>query len=946
MKRLLLFIFLCASALEASCPDTMVYTALATLSSTANANLYTSTSLASPTSGTRLYAMVVNSKASAPNTPTFSGYGLTWTRIATTNFNTIATPTQRITVFTAVAISPTATLPAASFSASQTGCMIRVVQVTHAVYPVQVVIANKDTTANPSITMAALGAGGTNSVLTFWGNNANPFGGTPKAGWTEDFDSGYATPTTGGYLMYRLNTTDNVPSATVSSSSWGGVAIEIPAEPCPGTAGVFTILSTGWEATLTLDGTTTNGTYNFGLGNNNATSTGNESVVIKLTSMGYDASGNAVTNNRTVYGVQQVRMAYPNQAFADESQLSTITTIKMALSDFIYASDSNITATVQAKVYSGAPLSFTNIAVVNNSAQPYPICIGHMVLEQRRPVNASTTVEAFVVQKYGTRGKPVACVKFQAKGGTSGHTESATVTSMTRSSRDGLPVYAAALNLTTGAGFTRGEEVTIDFTAFPWVGDSGAVLNTTTNIQRIYELTPLTWTIMDKMISVVDPSTGNDSTGIASLSQSSADAAPVATISGALTKIAATNNLLYSLNRTDGGDVQCKAGNYRVGKYASQASTSGYFTIEPHSSTTQSGVVFTNFVTSQSQYNYQRYYNVTFQRAANGFIVFAANPNVLIMEKVAFNDAFTGWYSGDTGTDIEFLDCTTANTYFSKGGNDGHSRLNRNNTYTSPSGGQFVVGNPSCFFGGTGRGGGADIWNQISGSDQTNIVIAYVNWKYLTNTQFILQAFPAKIVNTALINNVVERQSADATTITEISDADHQNLVVWNNTFAGQRWNHENDWATPHNYNVTNWTVFGNSLNARGDHRADIRATDGTIIGYWPVGYSVGWDYNWNEAISYNGDEDFWGTFCNTPEYPATGFTGTFPAGYVADFSHGGTDAGGGNYRMTSTAAAQALTDHDYKMPFDIEGQYRGGFDPPGAYASAAPRKGAGFFAP
>jgi hypothetical protein len=33
-------------------------------------------------------------------------------------------------------------------------------------------------------------------------------------------------------------------------------------------------------------------------------------------------------------------------------------------------------------------------------------------------------------------------------------------------------------------------------------------------------------------------------------------------------------------------------------------------------------------------------------------------------------------------------------------------------------------------------------------------------------------------------------------------------------------------------------------------------------------------------------------------------------------------------------------------LPYDIEGNARGLLDPPGAYASASPRKGAGFFAP
>lgn len=129
-----------------------------------------------------------------------------------------------------------------------------------------------------------------------------------------------------------------------------------------------------------------------------------------------------------------------------------------------------------------------------------------------------------------------------------------------------------------------------------------------------------------------------------------------------------------------------------------------------------------------------------------------------------------------------------------------------------------------------------------------------------------------------------------------------------------------------------------------GDHRSDIRATSPALIGYWSVGYGVGWSGNWDEGSAYTGDNDFWGVDSDTPAYPLTGLAAARYSGFVNDGSNTGSNLGAGNYKLKSDAAASTLSPQNYLMPLDIEKAWRGGFDPPGAYASASPRKGAGFF--
>jgi hypothetical protein len=696
----------------------------------------------------------------------------------------------------------------------------------------------------------------------------------------------------------------------------------------------------GWTAEIDIENLATGGTYDFGLGTDNDPTSAK--IVFTVTSPGYTSAGATTTLSRTVYGTSFVRFAYPTSTAAtstpDEVSAAGTLTVKVALSEFIYSGDSSITVNIASGFYTktGTPNnSASAYSVTNNSTLAYPKAIGHFAVEQRRPVNGTQTVEVFAVQKFGMNNKPLAAVTVTATGASSSHTESGTATAMTLSSRgDSIPVYAVNLDLSTSAGFTRGELVNINFTAYPWVGNASSTLDATTDAgSQIYQLGPLTWTIMDKMIAVVDSGGGDDGTCAASLTQGTADASPCQTISGALTKIAAQNNSSYSLNRADGGEVQLKAGTYSTGKYSTQAVTNGYFTITPHSSTNRAGVVFDSYSTSQFQYAYERYYNVTFTRAANGYIVFAANPNVLILEGVNFTDAYGAWYSGDTNTDLEILDSTTTNPNFTVGGNDGHSRLNRHNTYTiSGSGGK--TGNPSILIGTSGSGGDADTWRD-QGSGSNNIVIAYNKWLSKSDGQLVFGGSNSPITNMAIVNNLIERITSSSDALSEISDGDHKNLVLWYNSFAGQRFNHENDIVAAYtNRSLTNWSGKYNIFDARGDHRADLLDATTGMTGSWSIGYSVGWLGNHNETYSYNGDTDFWGLYSNTPT-SGSGFSGDYPAGYTSNNSYAGSNAGNGDYHLTDSAAAlNKVLSGTAAMPYDLEGnaRYNNGSGAAGAY--------------
>lgn len=176
----------------------------------------------------RLYLIfVTTTKATTPETPTMSGTGQTWTQI-----NTTATSVQRITAFRFYCTSNNTNDATVFVGPNQTSYVLNRYEVTGMINTgtngsdaIVQSVTNSATGANPSITLAAISSSG-NAVIAAFSNNVNPFGGTPESGWTGGVNNGTSLPS-GGYSMFRTNTTDNTPTVTAASSDWLGIAVEI-----------------------------------------------------------------------------------------------------------------------------------------------------------------------------------------------------------------------------------------------------------------------------------------------------------------------------------------------------------------------------------------------------------------------------------------------------------------------------------------------------------------------------------------------------------------------------------------------------------------------------------------------------------------------------------------------------------------------------------------------
>lgn len=175
-----------------------------------------------------------SNSGSDPATVSLSGTGQTWTETGPEGGVLSGSNDRRIQAFYYYATTTTTSDVTVTYTGTQDGGWIALYEImgalttgTNGVDAIIQVGTNSDAaTQHPSVSLAALAARA--SVICGFVNDVNPVGGTAEAGWTESIDNGYATPDTGGYILYRTGTTDNTPSLTAGTfSNWAGLAIEL-----------------------------------------------------------------------------------------------------------------------------------------------------------------------------------------------------------------------------------------------------------------------------------------------------------------------------------------------------------------------------------------------------------------------------------------------------------------------------------------------------------------------------------------------------------------------------------------------------------------------------------------------------------------------------------------------------------------------------------------------
>ncbi len=599
------------------------------------------------------------------------------------------------------------------------------------------------------------------------------------------------------------------------------------------------ILASGWEMEVVVDGLSTGGTYNYGLGANNDPATGTPTVVLTVVSMSYDDVGVPSLLTRNVYGVVTERKVYPNANVANESGSNPVT-IRVVLSDYVYDSDDSSggtggnsgvapTISIAANWYTqgGTPNNAYSGAVTNNSALPYPRVVGNWSEPGFSKLGNTQTLRCCVFHSSGQIGRPVRCVKF-ISADTHGNTASVFTTNpaVDASYGDAVPVdeYMGTLDV---SGFTQNDIVTSNLIAYPWIGNGFSVLDTagttTNSVAGTAQVTPYYGPIKfvcDKNqnysqgYAVVDATNGVDASGVVSSTLATAFANPYLTIGGAVNGCRTYNNLGSNnggttRNNSGGSTIYLRdnAGGVNtfvwtgVAMAGSPSTADAWLTIAGYPGHTRSNLVISGFSVSHTAGLRVKISGVKISGGdAAGLIVGGAGA-VLWIDGCEINNT-TGSPTIYTNQVVYVSRCDATN--LNQGFKPFATELTtfsivRGNT-VSPSETSFGSINAFMFLGNlkTSVTSHAAINDTVAGSQlvPTNTVWAFNRWTQggASNAMMAARQLTAETHGMAIVQNLLEQTSGASPVLQVAADgstatAPINNIIMWHNITTGQRLN-------------------------------------------------------------------------------------------------------------------------------------------------------------
>jgi hypothetical protein len=727
----------------------------------------------------------------------------------------------------------------------------------------------------------------------------------------------------------------------------------------------------GWSADVTFSNMMAGGTYAFGLGTNN-TIVGTEKLKLSVLSQGFTSSGTATTVRRAVYGTIQVRFATPNQAFNDETTNSLADQIitgelwitnRIALSQYIFSGDSNITATITAGLYAqggNTNLAVTDLAAINLSVAAYPEVVANWSWPGwNRETNATMRLRMVGFHGMAYGGQPLACVQFIVLDQHSVKVTN-TVTAMAKDSTlpDPWPIGEYYSDFTQSA-FTALDLLRCDFIAFPHIGT--APFDTTLNTYAQPTPRPASITNLcdpnaaySSIIAVVDPA-GNDTNGRATNTTPDkvVSGSYFLTIAKAANQIQASNNTYHSHNDVGAGVIYVRAGDYAwLGASSTYGSTPKcWIEVKPYPGDAQpvitsqsgntdisdrikiTGLSFTaGNVFSGTDALWLNQCNIN--TAASQFLV-SCNSWVTHCTIPQMAQGFRPFSAGQVttsplvrGNNLEGFNASVV-CYTVLG----------NSKQTTNGGGQYALG------------------FEISGFaiPKSNYGIVYDNFwggnKLINATFFSLNTATTMTNGCAIVNNVFEyctNHAASGFDFGSVNAISYTNMIVWNNVCPGAKTTFAyNDIGSAASWKWL-WSVRNNLFDNWNIKSDTFGTPNAARVGNWPVLYGCGLSGNFmGEITGVGAPAQFLETFPGLSGWQNSATVANTYFRFVNNQSYEGTVnswPGGGNYRVGNTGP-QVNYGRGHVIPFDLEGNNRGAFDPPGPYASASPKKGAGFFA-
>lgn len=618
-------------------------------------------------------------------------------------------------------------------------------------------------------------------------------------------------------------------------------------------------------------------------------------------------------------------------------------------------------------------------SVTQSSTASYPKVVGNWSWPGFQRVTADFTLRAVAfhgvtVFNGATQASPgthnIACVKFTAADAHS-HTATTVTTAPTYDSSisDAAPVveFLGTMAVST---LTALDVLTCNFIAYPLVGDSGSILDTSSGtVQPTPLYGPIT-ALNDKSNTYgrtfcAISSAGDDTTGAPvnrgsyasdALADAAAQLTPCKTIGGAYAKICAYNNSNYGRNDGGAGEILLLNENYAwVGAGAAFGTKpSCWATIRPATGITTAQAVINSQAGGVDLKDLVKFDSITLGGAPSFYFYGIENLwfDRCVMSSTSadvFDDPINALY-----VTRSVLAGFTQGLYPYVGSYNMAPALVRGNnlagflksiiTYTCIGNAGATDGSPSNTLFNNYRGAGQTIPNAV------NCIIAFnkiTKFNASASGIAISDAF-ANTHGFAIVQNLFENVLSDATPMVSVAESSLStpvnNGIIWNNTFIGSKWNMAYNDSGSTLMVRGYWSVKNNisdDINIKSD---TFTAANGARVGNWPDIYGVAGSGNFFPEITGVGAAgSFVFEFPGINSFEPTPISGQPPgdtpsiAGYIAytdlqGFNGGASPTtGGGTYTLTSSSPAKAVQ-RDFLLPYDMAGLARSATDAAGAY--------------
>lgn len=693
----------------------------------------------------------------------------------------------------------------------------------------------------------------------------------------------------------------------------------------------------GGFARIGIEGLSTGGTYDFGLGTYNSPLTGTPKLTFNYTSYTFNNSLSAISDSRTVYGGSETRKLYPNEAVIEETAVVSPYTgvrVVVSLSDFIYSSDGSITCDVLSGFYTqgGTPNNAASgFAVTNNSDGVVPKVVANWSMVPFDQVGEEFKIRCTAFHRSSNSGEPVKYVKFKA---TNGVTERSYIIEESSIDPNGSTEFGdkhaviewiATFDATDTAFWSNGDTITCNFEAYGHQTNSGGTLGVlktddAVNTQPTVLYAPVTFRLRKddaRGYTVVDPTSGNDGTGTVYSSQSSAESGNAfQTHAAAMTAMQAYNNSTFSRNEAGGGVILCTEDTHLINS-ANGGTLSTWVELKPTTGSSKSNVIVQAATTNSAIPTYLKFNGVTvsgtnYFRGTNTKSIWWNDCDVNTTGSLTVWETPHSYVTNTTGTFARhFRTFSTSKTDYGliRGCNMDVSHQSYGiNILASQS--IYVTGYEG---GSTTNDGGIYAFNSLYDSGNiTMISDLFRNYTALHGYACIQNLYE----NTATVSTPSIQFGADSSTY------ECNNIIIWHNTCAGDdstgngRCNfgyNDNATGTPP-YPRRNWSQRGNIF-IQWNNKGDVFASNANCYGNFLINWNIGtWGCLHVDAAS----ASFRGYF----DGYATSWGGTIA--FVDDQSSKTTNNGNGDYHLQNTSDALNILPAEFKcLKWDIDGDAR-----------------------